>query len=216
MPKGRIALPLLSAALAVGLLYILPRFWPPTALDGSVADGEWTGRSRAWFVASGFYAPKPEAGTGHQCSWTRKTFRLEIPGLDRSQPHQLALEVSAGRPSGEPVDLQVIVDGVLATTARVVTERRRIQVGLPARRADGATAAFRASSTLVKSRGDPRELGIRIHSIGLSPDGSFRPSPSVTMRTGLAVALCVGGVLLCGLGSRWLEALSAIATAVAV
>jgi len=36
------------------------------------------------------------------------------------------------------------------------------------------------------------------------------------MRAGVAVALCVGGILLCGLGSRRLEFLSALATVVAV
>lgn len=205
-----------AAALAVVLLYIAPRFWPPTALDGPVADGEWTARSRAWFVASGFYPPKLEADTGQQFSWTRKAFRLEIPRLNRFQQHHLVLDVSAGRPSGDPVDLQVTVDGVPSTTERVRNERRRIEVRLPVRRANGVTAAFRVSSTLVRRRGEPRELGVRVHSIGLSPEGSLRPSISVAMRAGIAAALCVGGVLLCGLGSRSLEWLSAIAAAVAV
>lgn len=193
-----------------------PPFWRPTALDGPVGDGDWTGRSRAWFIASGFYPPKLEAGTGHQLSWTRKTFRLEVPRLDRFQQHRLVLEASSGRTSGDPVDLQVAVDGVPSTTQRVGNERRRIEVALPVRRASGVTAAFRVSSTLVRRRGEPRELGVRVHSIGLSPEGSLRPCISVAMRAGIAAALCVAGVLLCGLGLRWLEWLSALATAVAI
>src|SRR4029453_17266619 len=73
---------LLATALTVVILHIAPRFWQPTALDGPVGDGGWTARSRAWFVASGFYSPQFEAGTGHPFSWTRKTFRLNIPRLD--------------------------------------------------------------------------------------------------------------------------------------
>src|SRR5262245_13751130 len=132
-PQGptpfRIALLVLSAALTVALLYVVPRFWPSTTLDGPIADGTWTARSRAWFVASGLYAPKVETGTGQQCSWTQKAFRIEIPRLDRSQPHRLMLAVSAGRSFSEPVDLRIFVDGVRSTTARVEKESRHIEIG---------------------------------------------------------------------------------------
>src|SRR5262249_13554316 len=117
---------------------------------------------------------------------------------------------------GDSVDLQVVVDGVPSTTERVGSEHRHLQVALPVQRADGATVAFRVSSTFVRPKGEPRDLGVRVHSIGLSPEGSLRPSPAVAMRAGIAVALCVGGVLLCGLGSRRIEWLSAIGTAAAV
>ena len=203
--------------LILALLQVGPRWWQPTALDGPVGDGGWTARTRAWFVASGFFPPERHAGTGQQFSWTRETFRLAIPHLDRSRPHRLVLGVSAGRPSSEPLELIVSVDGVpAAPEQRVNNERRRLEVAIPVRRASGVTTTFRVSNTFVPGPGDPRELGILVHSVGLSTADSLRPSRTVTARAGLATVLFVAGVLLCGIGSRRLEWLSALATAAAI
>ena len=202
---------LAAAALTSAILLVAPHSWQPAALDGPVGEGGWTARTRAWFVASGFYPAEVDTATEHQFSWTEETFRITIPHLHRSRPHRLAIDVSAGRPSGEAPELLVTVDGVAGAPERVGNERRRLDIVIPSRTSEGVTIAFRVSSTFVPGPDDPRTLGLLVHAVGLSD--SPGPSWAVIARTALAVALCVAGVLLCGLGSRALEWFVALAMA---
>ena len=204
---------LAAAALTSAILLVAPHSWQPAALDGPVGEGGWTARTRAWFVASGFYPAEVDTATGHQFSWTEETFRITIPHLHRSRPHRLAIDVSAGRPSGEAPELLVTVDGVAGAPERVGNERRRLDIVIPSRTSEGVTVAFRVSSTFVPGPDDPRKLGLLVHAVGLSD--SPGPSWAVIARTALAVALCVAGVLLCGLGSRALEWFVALGMAAA-
>src|SRR5512135_1277691 len=121
---------LASAACGVAgaaLLLAGARWGMPSSIDGPVADGGWTSRSRAWFVPEGFYSPEVDVEAGRSFSWTGQTARLVIPRLDRSQPYRLSLRVAPGRPAGvEPPALRLAVDGVVLVSTGPSNDRRTV------------------------------------------------------------------------------------------
>jgi hypothetical protein len=105
------------------------------------------------------------------------------------------------------------VDGVLVRTAESSNNPQRITVGIPPRGGDGADVAIVTSNTFVPGPHDSRALGVIIGDLRLRPTrGHFRPDWYAMERTGLAILMCVAGVLLCGLRSR-LALLTAAAVA---
>lgn len=202
----RHAVVVLSASIAFGLFALAllvagARWWVP-AITGPVEEGGWTSRSRAWVSTVGFYPGEYNAETGRPFSWTGARARLLIPHLDRSQSYRLALRVAAWRPSGTPLPvLRVSVDGVVLLT--VTTTADSLAVQLPPRRAAGAVVGLDVLNTFVPGREDPRALGVVVEGVSLTASTDhFRPTGRVALETALAVAACVGGLLLCGLRSR--------------
>jgi hypothetical protein len=201
---GRIlAAGLVAGVLTPACLHVAPHWGVPSSLDGPIGDGGWTSRTRAWFVAEGFHTPELDAETGHQFTWTGRTFRLVIPNLDRTQSYRLALDVSAGHPPGGPLpELLVSVDGVIAGVEQTSNTLQTVPIAVPPRRTDGLAVSFRASETFEPGPHDPRTLGVLVHRIELRPAESFRPTRRVAVRAGVAALLSVVGILLCFRSSR--------------
>lgn len=181
-------------------------WWVPSTLAGPVAEGGWTSRSRACVLPGGFYSPEIDADTGRSFSWTGPTARLVFPHLARTQVHQLSLRVRAVRSPDvrPPAALRVTVDGVIgAVVERPPSEPLEVTVDVPPRARDGALVTLDVSDTFVPGPHDTRRLGVIVDAVNLTASsGRFLPVPFVVGQTGLAVALCVSGVLLCGLRKR--------------
>jgi hypothetical protein len=190
--------------LAAALLVAGARWAMPASLPGPVADGGWTSRSRAWFIAQGFYAPEVSQETGRSFSWTGRTVRFVAPHLNRGLAYRLVLQVSPGRPAGvAPPALRLAVDGAVLMSSGPSNDRRSVEVEIPPRPTEGAVVTLDVSNTFVPGANDARALGVAIEEISLAPvDGRFRPDGYVTARAGLAAFAAVLGLLLCGLRSR--------------
>jgi hypothetical protein len=222
-PWRRQAGAVLIASLAAGvfgvsLLAAGARWWVPTTLSGPVAEGAWTARSRACFVADGFYPAEFDAGANLHFSWTGRTARLVFPELDRSQSYRLVLRVIAGRPDGIalPSQLSLAVDGAVLATMQPQNERQLVSVVISPRAAAGAVVTIDVSDTFVPGPQDDRSLGVIVDDVSLRPaTGRFRVSSPVLVRAGLAVMLVVAAVWLCGLRGR-MGAVAALVIAAAL
>jgi len=192
---------LASGATAALLLVGATRWHAPRELRGPVADGGWTGRTRGWLSARGFFPVEVDERSSDRYSWTGDTARIALPQLDRSQAHTLTLVLSGGRPGGEPDPIvSVTVDGAPAAVCRVTNDRSRCSATIPARIAGRAVVGLQVSPAYVPGGADTRTLGVIAHELILTPGtGHFSPSWSVVGALAAAVALAVGGVLLCGL-----------------
>jgi hypothetical protein len=196
---------LAAGALAALLLAAGVRWLAPQKLSGPVGEGGWTARSRACFTAEGFYPAELDAGSNIHFSWTRNRARLIFPELDRSQAHRLVFRMNAARPSGVPLPSLVTlsVDGTVAGTVQPQNERQVVPVVIPARAARGAVVAIDVSDTFVPGPHDDRTLGVIVDEVSLRPEsGRFGVGGLVVLRAGLAVALGVAGLWLCGLRGR--------------
>ena len=157
------AILLASAAGGVaGAMFLLAgaRWAMPASIGGPVADGGWTSRSRACFIADGFYSPEVDIDAERSFSWTRQTARLVLPRLDRSQPHRLSLRVAPGRPAGvTPPALRVAVDGAVLVSTEPSNDRRTVAVEIPPRAGTGAEVTLDVSTTLGRTTtGDPGDF----------------------------------------------------------
>jgi hypothetical protein len=188
---------LLCAVLLAGAT----RWGSLTSLTGPVAEGGWTGRTRGWFTARGFFSPETDQNADTHYSWTGDTARLSIAHLDRSQPYQLKLDLSAGRPPEiAPPSVEFLVDGRPAGSFQTTNDTRTATVAIPSQAGDRAVVTMRVSQTFKPASADARTLGVIVRHLVLTPgSGHFSPSWSALMNVGLGAALAVAGVLLCGL-----------------
>jgi hypothetical protein len=190
----------MGGVLAAVALIASARWLIPQALAGPVAEGGWTGRSRGWFTARGFFPAETDQHTQAHYSWTADTARLVLPHLDRRQSYRLRLEVSAGRPPQvAPPLLTVQVDGADAGRLQTTNGRDALTVTLPPRDSDRAVISLRASDAFVPAPPDTRTLGVIVRELRLTPDGRFAPTWPVTGAVALATTLVIAAVLVCGI-----------------
>jgi hypothetical protein len=199
----------LVSSVAVGVFGVLllvagTRWLMPATIQGPVADGGWTARTRAWVEPSGFYEPELDSATSKAFSWTGRVVRLDLAALDRSHPYVLTLELVPWRPAGlPPARLHAAVDGVMQAPLPLPDGSEGVALSIPSRHTPGAVIGLEVSDTFVPGSHDKRELGVIVRQVGLSPAGGhFQPSLAVAVKAGLAIAACAFGLFLCGLRSR--------------
>jgi hypothetical protein len=217
----RAALIVTGGSLAAGLagavaLLVAVNWLAPSKYSGPVAEGAWTARSRACFVASGFYPAELDAESGKHFSWSEATAQFRFPRLDRSHPHRLTINAGAGRPAGVPQPtVRVAVDGITRATVESTADRAPLVVDVPMRDGVGAVVSLDVSPTWTPGPQDARALGVSIDDVTLdAAGGRFQPSRDVVLRTALAVMLAAVGFLLCGLQVR-VAASASVAVAIA-
>jgi hypothetical protein len=196
---------LAGGLIGAALLIVGARWLMPSTLSGPVAEGAWTARSRACFIAEGFYPAELDAGAGRHFSWTGRSARLVFPNLDRAQSHRLVLRVTAARPEGValPARLDLAVDGEVLAVSQPANDRQLVSVVVPRRAAPGAVVTIGVSDTFVPGPDDSRALGVIVDEVSLRAEsGHFGVSVATVARAWLAVSLVVAGLLLCGLRGR--------------
>ncbi|MEO8480733.1 MAG: hypothetical protein ABI634_00900 [Acidobacteriota bacterium] len=213
-PRQYVALVLIAivSGAVAALLLLGATHWASThELRGPVADGGWTGRTRGWLAARGFFPIEVDARTGARYSWTGETARISIPNINRGQAHAFTLVLSGGRPGNQPNPLVTLtVDGAPAASCLVTNEPSRCVAAIPAGATDRAVIGLQVSPAYVPGAPDTRTLGVIAHELALTPaSGHFVPTWPVLGAVGSAVAFAVLGVLLCGVSG----AVSTIAVA---
>jgi putative effector of murein hydrolase LrgA (UPF0299 family) len=149
---------------------------------------------------TGFYRAERDPTTGLTFAWTGAEAGLRLPGLDRRTGWTLAVRGRSANPtaSSHPA-LTFYVDGVHLHTHETSHEFQEVSVTVPARpERRGVTITMRSSSTFVPGPGDPRELGVMVDAIELTPDGLVLPAPDIFARAMLAGAALAAGVALLG------------------
>jgi len=191
---------LASGAAAAVLLLGATRWSAAHELRGLVAEGGWTGRSRGWLTARGFFPAEFDARVDNRYSWTAESARVSVPNLNRRQAHTLAFVLSGGRPGGQPDPLVTLtVDGSASVSCHVTNEPSRCVAVIPARDMDRAVIGLQVSPAYVPGGPDTRTLGVITHELILTPEsGHFVPAWPVLGVIASAVAIAVAGVLLCG------------------
>lgn len=160
---------------------------------------------------SGFYAAERDNASGLTFAWTGAEAAIRLPGLDRRHPWMLTMRARTARPQlRENPTLALFVDGVQLHTAEVRPDFSTITMLVPARpERRGLTLVMRSSSTFVPGGGDPRELGVMVDVVELSPDGFVLPPADIFF-----TAMVSGGALAASLALLGITAGSAIGGAV--
>jgi hypothetical protein len=193
-------------------------------VSGPVADGDWVGRTRAWFAADGFHAAEvgPDA---RDFSWTRNRVTLLIPALDRSVAYEVGFLVRSGRPPASTPELTIAVDGRVAERVALTNAPRRVAVAVPPSRSRSATLSLAVSDTFVPGPEDTRRLGIVVEGVDIArTGGNTFPVPlaaalaaaggasafaAMSVLCGWSVLPAIGLGLIAGLGQAWLLMLDA-------
>ncbi len=198
---------LAAASVAVVAILVIGALDWIGPLAGPVHDGGWTNRSRGWFTSRGIHPTEFSDGAEGRYNWTGPSLRLQIAEIDRTREHRLTFEVEGARPAGEPrPTMSWLIDGATAGAHTMRSDAETITIVLPPRASTRAVVTAEVSPTFHAGPNDNRELGLVIRSIGLAPStGGFRPTWSVVITLGMAVAAAVAGILLCGVprGLQW-------------
>jgi len=208
------AISLASAIASAVLLFAGARWVTPPVLEDPLSVGGWVARTPGWIEAGGFLDSQIDPGTRRVFRWTGGGVRLFFPALDRSQSYRLTFDVLNLRPADRPPPaVTAVVDGTRLPPRQVQPGPSELLVTIPVNRGAGAKVLLEIPDTVV-SGGNPQAHGILVGGIRLQPDsGHFRPAAAGLLWTGLAVALCVFGVLIPGLQPRWAPM---VATAIVV
>jgi hypothetical protein len=142
---------------------------------------------------SGFYGAERDNATGLTFAWTGAEAALRLPGLDRRHPWMLTLRARTARPQlRQNPTIAFFADGVQLDTAEVQPDFTTVAMLVPPRpERRGLTLVLRMSSTFVPGGGDPRELGVMVDAIGLTPGGFVLPPADIffsAMISGAALA----------------------------
>ena len=127
---------------------------------------------------SGVYPPEFIPG-GESFSWTGRSAKINLPGLDRRVPWGCTVRFRGGRSSAaeQPV-VDFAVDG-LSRGTRLATntfEDLAAEIPVAAGRA-GAVITLTSSTTFVPGPGDARELGVQVDRLACAPvEGIALPS----------------------------------------
>lgn len=189
-----------SGAAAAAVLLASGWFGWLGPMTGPVSGGGWTDRSRAWFTARGFFSTEIDQ-EGRQYTWTSEGVRVVVPYLDRSQPHELAVTLAAGRADGAPLPtITPAVDGVAGAPVEIPNTFTTFRVAIPATGSTRAVVTLRVNPTFDPGPHDERMLGVIVRELRLTPaSGTFTPSLAVAGWLAVAVAAVSFGLLLCGL-----------------
>ena len=197
-----VAAGVLAAALAVALLILGARWWM-RPVEGPIAEGGWTRRSRAAFAPSGFFPAEGDSSGGY-FSWSREHAEIQFTALDRSRAHRVTVRVRGGRPpSAAPAQLRLTVDGQARWAEAAPDEPSTIEFEIPRAPRTGAVIGLDVSPTYTPGGRDPRALGIIVDDLAIAPvSGPFVPAGAVLWRLAGAVFAAVLGLQLCGLRGR--------------
>lgn len=191
-----------AAGVIAALLLLAAARWPPS-LAGPIADGTYTGRTRAWFTVEGLFPGEFDRERAEHFSWTTDRVTIRMPRLDRSAAHRLTLRVRSGRSPEQPAPVvSTVVDGAAGARTAIPAERQDLAIGLPAvaSGAPGAVVALDVSNLFQPGPQDTRQLGIVVEEISVEPvSGGFRVSPRTLLGHALGVMTLVAAVLSAGL-----------------
>jgi len=191
-----------AAGVIAALLLLAAARWP-SSLAGPIADGTYTGRTRAWFTVDGLFRGEFDQERAQHFSWTTDHVTIRMPRLDRSAAHRLTLRVRSGRSPAQPVPVvSTIVDGEAGARDAIPAERQDLVIELPAvaSGAPGAVVALDVSNLFQPGPQDTRQLGIVVEAIAVEPvSRGFRVSPRTLLGHALGVMALVAAVLSAGL-----------------
>jgi hypothetical protein len=174
-------------------------------LRGLVADGGWTGRSRGWLTARGFFSTEIDARTGDRYTWSSESARISIAHLNRAQPHTLTIVGSAGRPGDQAAPVVTLsVDGATAASCRMTNTPSQCVATIPAHATNRVVVGLQVNPAYVPGGADTRTLGIIVHDVALTPaSGRFAPTWTETGMLAAATALAALAILMCGVPGVW-------------
>ena len=141
-------------------------------------------------MTSGFH-PAEHTEQGLTFAWTRESFSITLPGLDRSVPWRFTMRAAASRPDGTVPDLVATIDGVIVSRGKLAPDFADYTFTIEPRadRPRSTTVAFRVTPPFVPA-GDPRTLAAQVDRLTLSPAG--RPWLSMAWAPRLALGAAAG------------------------
>jgi hypothetical protein len=200
IPVSFLRLPALIALGAIAFATapsIISRFQAPVTIDFTADPPSQ--------ITAGFY-PSEHTPDGLWFAWTRGSFGLVLPTLDRSVAWTITLRLSGSRPDGTTPGLVTNVDGEMRDRAtlpgggfveRTLTIEPRPGGGR------GVAIAWAVSPTFVPGGGDSRDLGAQVDWIRLAPSTGSGPRVVLDQQP-LAVAGGAAGAVLGVLALPWL------------
>ena len=154
-------------------------------------------------LVSGVYGPERDTASGLTFAWTGAEMGLRVPGLDRRIDWTLDLRLRAARPDGRTPDLAFFADGVHIGTQPVPHDFGHLQVRLPSRpgRDRDIAITMRTSETFSPGPQDPRQLGVLIDRLALSPEGLALPPRRAFFGAAASGGLLGAGIALLGVAA---------------
>ena len=154
-------------------------------------------------LVSGVHPPERDVATELTFAWTGPEMGLRVPGLDRRAEWTLDLRVRGARPDGRNPDLAFFADGVHIATVPVPQDFAHLRVTLPMRpeRGRDAVITLRVSETFTPGPADPRQLGVILDRLTLSPSGIVLPPRRAFFGAAVSAALLAAGVAFLGVAA---------------
>ena len=151
-------------------------------------------------LVRGVHPPEYDDRSGLTFAWTQRDMALRLPGLDRSVEWTWRLRLRAARPDASNPDLAFHADGLPVHAVRSPTDFEVVTITIPPRpeRRRGAVLSMQVSATFVPGAGDPRELGVQVDWMEVSPAGLALPPRSAFAGAAAASAALGAAVALTG------------------
>lgn len=109
-------------------------------------------------VLTGVYGAE-RSPDGLTYAWTRPTFGIVLPGLDRTRSSAVIIRYRAARPDGSTPEVVITIDGMTMARERLAADFVERRVELPARSGRAATQLTFAVEPAYVPAGDARQLG---------------------------------------------------------
>lgn len=154
-------------------------------------------------LVSGFHAAERDPTTGLTFAWTGADAGLRVPGLDRRASWTFTVRARGARGGVHTNPLLTFyVDGIQLHTHETTAGFEEVRVLVPARpERRGVTVAMRSSSTFMPGPDDPRQLGVMVDALELSPNGLVLPPPEMFGAAMLGGAALAAAIALLGVTS---------------
>jgi hypothetical protein len=170
-------------------------------------------------LLSGFY-PVEHTREGFTFAWTRSSFGLNLPGLDRARPWTVTMRLAAARPDGTSPQLAAMIDGRVQPTVTLPPSgfvERSFTLDARPGGLRGASLAFAVVPTFVPGPADRRELGVQVDWIRLDTPARWPrlPGGAPPLAAGLVAGALVGVLATPAAGAVMLVLLAAGAASVA-
>ena len=153
---------------------------------------------------TGFHPAEYEQATGLTFAWTGRDAALRLPGLDRRVPWRAEIRLRGGRATAadNPV-VRVLADGAPAGEVQSGDDFTTAAIDVPSSRARrrGLRLTMAASRTF-RPEADPRELGVQVDRVILTPEGLAFVPPAALVGAGVSAAAMGLAFGLIGLGGR--------------
>jgi hypothetical protein len=164
---------------------------------------------------SGIYGPERDEATRLTFAWTGADAVVRLPGLDRGGPWTVDLRVRGGRREANPA-LMILADGVVLDTRDLPADWTTVRIDVPPRPdRRGLVLGLRSSTTIVPGPSDPRQLGVMLDRLSLTPQRivlvprpaleaaalAVAPIGAAMAMLGLTSAAAIGGAVMLAAGS---------------